>query len=77
MAQFYAEIQGQAGSATRIGSKASGIEGHIRGWNIGARVVCSHENGRDVVRVYCTGGSNSPGGGTLVAELAEDMRHAS
>lgn len=68
MAQFYASIEGQAGAATRIGSKASGIEGHVRGWNIGARVVVTHQNGRDVVRVYRTSGSNGYRADVLIAE---------
>ena len=46
------------GEATRMGHKSSGISGHIRGWNIGARVECSHEDGKDVVRVYKTSGSS-------------------
>ena len=72
MAQFYAEIQGSRGSATRMGGKSSGIEGHIRGWRIGARVVCSHEDGKDVVRIYKTGGSQGgPWDGELIAEFSE------
>jgi len=38
MAQFYADIQGNRGQATRMGTKKSGLDGHIRGWNVGARV---------------------------------------
>lgn len=57
MAQFYADIQGNRGEATRAGSKASGISGHIRGWHVGAFVDVRHEDGHDVVRVYRTGGS--------------------
>jgi hypothetical protein len=71
MAQFYAEIQGNRGEATRMGSKDSGISGHIRGWNIGARVVCTHEDGRDVVRVFKTSGSNGHGSSKLIAEFTE------
>lgn len=40
MARFYADIQGNRGEATRMGTTASGIEGHIRGWHIGFKVVC-------------------------------------
>lgn len=68
MAHFYASIQGNRGEATRIGSKGSGISGHIRGWDIGARVELSHVDGRDVVRVYRTGGSTGAGGDQLIAE---------
>ena len=59
MAQFYASIQGNRGEATRMGTKASGIEGHIRGWDIGVDVRCYVDTqGRDVVSVRLTGGSN-------------------
>ena len=59
MSHFYAEIQGTAGSATRQGSKSSGIWGHIRGWNLGVRVDgFVNGKGNDHFRVYRTSGSN-------------------
>ena len=61
MSHFYASIQGNRGKATRQGNKGSGIEGHVRGWTVGALVSCDHENGEDVVRVYATHGSNEDG----------------
>jgi len=58
MAHFYASIQGNRGEGTRMGSKDSGITGHIRGWNSGANVYCSvDQEGRDVVEIYATTGS--------------------
>jgi hypothetical protein len=72
MAQFYAEIQGNRGRATRMGTKNSGITAHIRGWHIGARVNVSHENGRDVVRIWKTGGSSGFKPAKLIAEFTED-----
>ncbi len=71
MAQFYADIQGNRGGASRMGTKSSGITGHIRGWNIGARMTVTHEDGRDVVRVYKTGGSNGYVSSDLIAEFSE------
>jgi len=71
MAQFYASIQGNRGSASRLGTKQSGISGHIRGWNVGAQVEINHENGKDVVRVYATNGSAGHLR-TLIAEFSED-----
>lgn len=71
MAQFYASIQGNRGEATRMGTKSSGISGHIRGWNVGARVVVSHEDGVDIVRVWKTGGSSDGMPLELVAEFSE------
>ncbi len=59
MAHFYGDLQGSRGEATRCGTKQSGITGHVRGWNIGARVSVHHEDGIDYVTVYRTGGSNA------------------
>ena len=58
MAQFYANIRGNRGEATRMGTKDSEIYGHIRGWHIGASVRCYHENGEDRVQINLTDGSN-------------------
>jgi len=73
MSHFYGNIQGDRGEATRGGSKDSGIAGHIRGWRTGAKIECYHddESGKDIVRVYKTGGS---GGGNreLIAEWGTD-----
>lgn len=72
MSRFYASIQGARGEATRQGHANTGITGHIRGWNIGARVDMSvDEAGNDVVRVFKTGGSSDPHG-TLIAEFSAD-----
>lgn len=61
MAHFYASIQGNRSERTAMGTKNSGIEGHIRGWNIGGRVYVSHKQatGQDEVTVYITAGSNN------------------
>lgn len=63
MARFYADIQGNRGSATRMGTPQSGISGHIRGWNLGARVEMDVDpkTGRDRLTVYRTNGSNGGG----------------
>lgn len=62
MAHFYAEIKGQRGPATRMGSKNSGIRAHIRGWNHGVRVEGTHyetQNGKpDSFAIFATSGSN-------------------
>jgi len=61
MSRFYASIQGNRGMATRQGTPKSGMEGHVRGWNIGARVTCYvGDDGKDRVRVTLTGGSSNP-----------------
>lgn len=59
MARFYAQIHGSRGEATRLDTASSGLQGHIRGWDIGAKVII-HVNakGEDCVEVYLTSGSN-------------------
>ena len=62
MARFYATIQGNRGEASRMGTKDSGISGHIRGWNIGASVYMSVGlDGKDICTVYITSGSSGSG----------------
>ena len=60
MSRFYASIKGQAKTeATRRGGKKSGIEGHIRGWNVGISVAgIVGTEGEDVFDVWLTPGSN-------------------
>jgi hypothetical protein len=41
-----------------MGTKASGMNGHIRGWNVGAKVYMFHADGVDYCSVDLTGGSN-------------------
>ena len=75
MAQFYASIQGNRGEATRMGTKASGINGHIRGWNVGAEVFITHVNGVDVVEVFRTGGSHWNSRSELIAKFTEEDKN--
>lgn len=60
MAQFYASIQGTRGKATRMGSKKSGMDAHIRGWDLGAEVALRYdaEKETDILVIRITGGSN-------------------
>ena len=58
MAHFYAEIQGSRGATTRCGTKNSGMDCHVRGWDIGARLKVTHFEGRDYIEVIVTSGSN-------------------
>jgi len=58
MARFYASIQGSRGEATRMGTPASGIHSHTRGWDIGANVRVFDEDGEDVCYIGISGGSN-------------------
>jgi hypothetical protein len=71
MSHFYASIQGNKGTATRQGSKFSGISGHIRGWDMGVYVYLFHKDGKDHVRIYKTGGSNHSSKHELICEFEE------
>jgi len=74
MAQFYAEIQGNRGMASRMGTKTSGMWAHIRGWNVGVKVECYHDdNGKDVIYVSATNGSNDPGSKPLAILRENDF----
>jgi len=73
MAQFYADIQGNRGQATRAGTKNSGLYGHIRGWRIGARIEMTHQDGVDICRVYKTSGSSGRNETKLIAEFKEEV----
>ena len=72
MNHFYAEIQGSHGRATRQGTRNSGINGHIRGWDVGVAVDGSHDSrsGEDVFSVFVTTGSSGGGyGQRLIATI--------
>ena len=60
MVHFFGEVQGQNRShISLLGSKESGIQAHIRGWDIGIRISGSSSiENEDVFDVYLTGGSN-------------------
>jgi len=74
MAQFYASIQGNRGETTRIGSKESGIQGNIRGWNIGAKVYVEFDKElqTDRVTIYRTGGSHQKIREVCIADFTKD-----
>ena len=63
MARFYANIKRNRGGASRMGTKGSGMYGHIRGWELGAVVEMSYnkEKDRDEMEVFITGGSLDSG----------------
>lgn len=69
MSRFYGSMRGGRGEATRCGTPASGLTGHIRGWNVGGRVDCSDRDGSGVVEVYATTGSNAKRCDILLATL--------
>lgn len=58
MARFKADIQGARGAASRLGTPASEIRGHIRGWQSGVSVDGAVCNDEDHFDVRATGGSS-------------------
>jgi len=60
-------MKGNRGEATRMGTAKSGFQAHIRGWNIGARIILRvDEDGNDSVTIYQTSGSNDRGSEVLL-----------
>ncbi len=59
MSHFYVSAQGARGPVTRTGTKSSGIDAHVRGWDSGVKVLASVDSeGNDSFDVYRTSGSN-------------------
>jgi hypothetical protein len=73
MSHFYGEMFGSAKNpATMRGHKTTGLEAHLRGWNIGVKVILQNNNGVDEIYLYKTGGSNGSGRTVLLGVLSED-----
>ena len=74
MARFYAEIQGNRGKASRMGTPNSGMWCHIRGWNVGVEVRCLVDaNGKDYIDIYRTGGSSNGSSAKRIYTVHEDV----
>ncbi len=60
MSHFYGEVINYRArtKCTRRGFKDSGMRAYVQGWNIGARVEISHEDGQDLIRVFITDGAS-------------------
>jgi hypothetical protein len=72
MSHFYGRLIGSAKNpATCRGHR--GIEGYIAGWNSGVHVRGEIDGeGKDVFRIYRTGGSNGSLSETLIATVKEE-----
>lgn len=73
MARFYMSTEGRnGGRITRAHHKKASA--HLRGWTVGVivDVEIDKSSGKDVVRVYRTGGSGSPTRGELLVTLFDD-----
>lgn len=70
MAQFQAVISGNRGETSRLGSKHSGILGHIKGWSSGVKVYgYVDENGQDKFDIFMTTGSSHTQGKTFIGSV--------
>lgn len=59
MSRFYGEVEGNGSVASRMGGKVSGLRGHIRGWNLGAKVkMWVNSEGEDVCTIHLSSGSS-------------------
>jgi hypothetical protein len=72
MSRFYADITGGRGTATRQGHAASGIRGHVRGWQCGVRIVGRADDTADVFDVWQTSGSSDDGRTLLLGSVRLD-----
>jgi hypothetical protein len=73
MARFKADIHGNRGPASRLGTAKSGVRAHIRGWDIGVEIMCTVDSeDNDEISIYRTGGSNG-GRKSLIMTLREDL----
>lgn len=61
MARFYGTLEGSAATiVSRVGSGTTGVSAHVRGWRIGGKVDAFDRDGKDVVLLQVTGGSDNP-----------------
>lgn len=56
MSHFYSRIKGNKGEATRCGTKQSGLDASVFGWDIGGAVSMRHDTPRnlDIVDIKVT-----------------------
>jgi hypothetical protein len=77
MSRFYGSMQGNRGMATRQGTRASGIDAHVRGWHAGIRASAlptepkGEKTEVDRFLVSVTGGSNNSGTIAYIADFTE------
>ena len=73
MAHFRGTVQGGRTAASRLGHKTTGLTSKTNGWNSGVTVRASvDDDGRDVFRVYRTGGSNAASADRYVGKVVGD-----
>ena len=73
MSRFYGDLNGQARTeATRRGSAGSGVNAHVRGWDLGVRAgMWPQDDSHDSANVVLTGGSHGYRSAVGVFEAVE------
>ena len=76
MSHFYMTTNSNRKPVTKTGTKNSGMESHIRGWERGVRVLAKYDEAtkQDVFEVYATSGSNGEFPSQLVATINSKTR---
>jgi hypothetical protein len=69
MSALYGTLSGEKKDITKCGHKV--LEGHIRGWDSGVRVVAKHTDNGDIFCIYTTGGSNQTKPDRLIASFSD------
>lgn len=73
MSRYYGSLTGKAKTtATREGTTKSGISCHVRGWDVGVKVISDngeHEK-NDTFYIAITYGSNGHGNSTVIGSVA-------
>ena len=70
MSHFYGNLKGGRGGVSRGGTKNSGIDCHVRGWNLGVKVYgYVDDKGNDCFKVYRTSGSNDHKSSRLITTV--------
>lgn len=78
MAHFRTEIKGNRGWAHRTGTKDSGMEARVHGWDFGLRVEIHHDpttnngEGEDFCKVYRTDGAKGDKRDEFLFEVTAD-----
>lgn len=75
MSHFYASVDASPnrGTATKTGTKKSGMNAHVRTWEYGVRVVAHHTAaGADLFDIYVTSGSTGGASDRLIATVTPD-----
>lgn len=75
MAHFRATVKGHRSEASRLGTKNSGMNVSLHGWNVGLQADIIHDgNGKeDIIEVYLNAGSNAPSNRIFLGRYTENQ----